>query len=94
MPECSPTVYDVAERAGVAIPTVSRVLRGVTTVDPALRARVFDASEQLGYRPNSLARRLSGTDRGAVGLAMPTDLTHPFYLTLAAHPRDVALREG
>jgi DNA-binding LacI/PurR family transcriptional regulator len=59
-----------------------------------MRKRVLDAARDLAYRPNSLARRLSGADSRAVGLVVPTDLTHPFYLSLAAQLRDAAVREG
>ncbi|MEV1175409.1 LacI family DNA-binding transcriptional regulator, partial [Nonomuraea sp. NPDC049784] len=35
-----PTIYDVAREAGVSAATVSRVLNGARTVDPAMVARV------------------------------------------------------
>jgi LacI family transcriptional regulator len=69
-------------------------MSGAETVDAGMRKRVMDAARELGYRPNSLARQLRGAARRAVGLVVPTDLTHPFYLALAAHLRDAALREG
>lgn len=49
---------DVARHAGVSSQTVSRVSNGHTNVDPATRARVIEAMQVLGYRPNSAARAL------------------------------------
>lgn len=45
-----PTVRDVARRAGVSATTVSRGLRGMTTVTPATRVRIEAAATELGYR--------------------------------------------
>jgi LacI family transcriptional regulator len=52
---------DVAARAGVSFKTVSRVLNREAHVRPALRKRVEDAVEELGYRPNPAARQLAGS---------------------------------
>ena len=54
-----PTIADVAARAGVGLGTVSRVLNGSASVRDGTRARVQEAIDQLGYRPNPLARGLS-----------------------------------
>jgi LacI family transcriptional regulator len=71
MPTGGPSIYTVAERAGVSIATVSRVLRGSAPVAPATRRRVLDAADELGWRPNRLARGLAGEPTGAVGLVFP-----------------------
>jgi DNA-binding LacI/PurR family transcriptional regulator len=47
---------DVAERAGVSVMTVSRVLNGFPGVAEATRRRVEDAVSALGYRANTAAR--------------------------------------
>ncbi|MGH3657804.1 MAG: LacI family DNA-binding transcriptional regulator, partial [Micromonosporaceae bacterium] len=52
------TIYDVAQRAEVSAATVSRVLNGHASVDPQLAERVRSAVDELGYRPNALARNL------------------------------------
>src|SRR5689334_2820433 len=44
-----PTMADVAERAGVSVSTVSRTLRGLTTVSPEARARVEAAVSELSF---------------------------------------------
>jgi LacI family transcriptional regulator len=77
------TIYDVAERAGVSIATVSRTLRGEDCVSDAVRARVLGAADELGYRPNRLARALAEGRTHALGLVLPESLTNPFYAQLA-----------
>ena len=59
---------DVAQRAGVSLMTVSRVLNNTATVKPDTRKRVEAAVEALRYRPNLGARRLAGGRSMFVGL--------------------------
>jgi len=54
-----PTIYDVAERAGVSKSLVSLVLQGNQGVSPARRAAVVAAIKELGYRPNRAATELA-----------------------------------
>ncbi|WP_435227632.1 LacI family DNA-binding transcriptional regulator [Streptomyces sp. Tue6028] len=54
----APTLEDVAREAGVSRATVSRVINGVRSVDPALRDVVRQAIERTGYAPNRAARSL------------------------------------
>ena len=53
-----PNLEQVASVAGVSRATVSRVVNGLASVDPALRERVERAIEELGYTPNLAARTL------------------------------------
>lgn len=52
------TIHDVARAAGVSSQTVSRYMRGFDGMKPATRAKVQSAIDELGWRPNSLARAL------------------------------------
>ncbi len=52
------TLKDVARHAGVSPKTVSRVVNNQSEISPATRARVQAAIQELGYRPNILARSL------------------------------------
>jgi DNA-binding LacI/PurR family transcriptional regulator len=54
-----PTIYDVADRAGVSKSLVSLVLQGSPRVSPARRAAVIAAITELGYRPNRAATELA-----------------------------------
>jgi DNA-binding LacI/PurR family transcriptional regulator len=53
-----PVISDVARRAGVSVPTVSRVLNGAAYVSDEKRSRVQQAIEELGFRPSAAARAL------------------------------------
>lgn len=67
------TLKGVAERAGVSVTTVARVLRGDPTlsVRPETRARVLAAAASLGYRPNRLASGLRTRRTGTIGVVLP-----------------------
>jgi DNA-binding LacI/PurR family transcriptional regulator len=54
-----PTMQDVAKRAGVALSTVSYALNGTRPISEETRQRIFQAMEELGYRPHALARGLA-----------------------------------
>ena len=53
-----PTMRHVAERAGVSLKTVSRVINEEASVAPHTAARVTEAIAELGFRRNDLARSL------------------------------------
>ena len=63
-----PTVYDVAERAGVSIATVSFAFRKPEKVKDSTRELVLAAARQLGYVPSASARGLAHGRTSALGL--------------------------
>jgi len=69
------TIYDVAERAGVSIKSVSRALNGKPNVSEELRRKVEDAAEALGYRPSLSARGLAGASSYLIAALVDADLT-------------------
>lgn len=75
------TIYSVAERAGVSIATVSRVLQGGGTVSSKTTQKVLDAVEQLNYVPLGAARSLAVRHHEAHGLILP-ELSGPYYAEL------------
>jgi len=54
----SATIKDVARLAEVSISTVSRVINDSKPVSPEVRRRVLDVIDELGYKPNEVARSL------------------------------------
>jgi len=82
---------DVAALAGVAIKTVSRAMNGDPTVAPDLAARIRDAADKLGYRPNLTASSLRRGDRrtATIGLLLE-DVANPFFAGLLRAVEDVA----
>lgn len=72
------TIKDVAKTAGVSTATVSAVINESAYVSPALRARVLEAVQLLGYAPSQLARRLR-TGMSELIAIVVADLSNPFY---------------
>ena len=66
--EKAPTVYDVAQRAGVSIATVSMTFRRPNKVREETRRIVLAAAEELNYVPSASARGLAHGRTGALGL--------------------------
>lgn len=87
------TIYDVATRAGVSPATVSRVLNGRTDVSPDLAGRVRQAVDDLGYRPNGVARNLRKRVTTVWGLII-SDIGNPFFTALVRGVEDVAHQAG
>ncbi|GAA3578420.1 LacI family DNA-binding transcriptional regulator [Nonomuraea rosea] len=88
-----PTIYDVAREAGVSAATVSRVLNGAQTVDPAMVARVLTAVRELGYRPNAVARNLRRS-RTTLWAVIISDIGNPFFTATVRGIEDVAQQAG
>jgi LacI family transcriptional regulator len=88
-----PTIYDVARLAGVSTATVSRALNGTGQIAPRTRATIEAAVEQLGYRPNTIARSLVTKSTQTIALLLP-DITNPFYAALVSGIQQSALSHG
>jgi DNA-binding LacI/PurR family transcriptional regulator len=65
------TIADVAERAGVSIATVSRVINQTAPVAPETEAEVRSAIAALNYRPRLAAQVLAGRRTNTLGLYLP-----------------------
>lgn len=65
------TIRDVAQKAGVGVGTVSRVLNDSVSVSQETRRKVLDAISDLDYTPNAAARRLSRGKTMVVGALVP-----------------------
>jgi DNA-binding LacI/PurR family transcriptional regulator len=83
--DSTPTIYDIARKAGVGIATVSRVLNGSERVADATREAVQRAMQELDFRPNRAARRLAvgGVNRPRVAALMPF-FSASFYYAVSA----------
>lgn len=90
------TLRDVAERAGVSITTVSRILNGRETGVPvreATRERILAAAKDLGYKPNLLARALRGSSSSLLGVIV-RDISDPFHAQVLRGVNRVAQVRG
>lgn len=74
----SPTIYDIAELAGVNPSTVSRALNKPGRINPITEAKVRAAAEQLNYRVNPMARSLP-TGRTKMLAVIVADITNPMF---------------
>jgi LacI family transcriptional regulator len=84
---------DVAELAGVATMTVSRVLNESAPVTEQVRERVLDAIKQLNYRPNPVARSLRRARSNSIGIIVP-NFYDPFFAICAHEVSVVAKKHG
>ena len=64
------SIRDVAERAGVSIATVSRVMNKKPYISEDVRQRVLAAIDELGYQPSRVARALKTATTNIIGLVI------------------------
>lgn len=83
-----PTIYDVAQRAGVSKSLVSLVLRGAPHVSDARRKAVLTAIQELGYRPSRAASALASQQTRSVGVLID-DFRNPWFVELLAGLRSI-----
>ncbi len=62
------TIYDISEKAGVSIATVSRVLNGSSNVSEKTRKKVLDVINRYEYTPNAFARGLGLNTMKTIGI--------------------------
>jgi LacI family transcriptional regulator len=86
-------IKDVAAAARVSTKTVSRVLNGVSTVDPSLRRRVEKAIAALDYVPSPAARSLRTGTGSLVGVVVDA-IDDPFFSELVSGVEDQAIQFG
>ncbi len=86
------TIYDISEKAGVSIATVSRVLNGSRKVSEKTRRKVLDIIDRYGYTPNAFARGLGLNTMKTIGImcADSSDL----YLAKGIYYVEEKLREN
>ncbi|MCM2427101.1 LacI family DNA-binding transcriptional regulator [Streptomyces sp. RKAG337] len=87
------TIRDVAERAGVSVATVSRVLAGNYPTSAAARAKVLRAVKDLDYVIDARARALAGTGPKTVAVIVQA-VDSPFYAEVAQGVEQEAAARG
>ena len=83
----------IAAELGVSVTTVSKVLNDQPDIGSATRARVLARVEQLGYRPNAVARSLTLRRTHTLGVVIP-DLMHSFFVEIVAGIEGVMSARG
>ena len=87
------TIKDVAIKAGVSPATVSRVVGNYGYVSQRTRKKVLVAIQDLGYRPNAIARSMVTKSTCTIGLVV-TDITNPFFAQIARSVEEVVWKNG
>lgn len=72
------TIYEVSALAGVSLSSVSRVLNDHEHVSEKTKKKVMAAMDELGYRPNAVARSLASNRTNSIGVLV-SELHGPFY---------------
>jgi LacI family transcriptional regulator len=81
------TLKDIAKRVGFSITTVSRALGGYDDVADETRHLIVQTAQEMGYRPNVMARRLQKQRTDTLGFVIPTfgpRFSDPFFSELLA----------
>ncbi|MDR4886780.1 LacI family DNA-binding transcriptional regulator [Fredinandcohnia sp. QZ13] len=71
-------IQQVAQKAGVSVATVSRVLNNATSVSPKTRLKVENAIKDLNYEPSMLGRNLRNSESRQLLVLLPS-ISNPFY---------------
>lgn len=88
------TIKDIAEKCGVSITTVSRVINDkLEGVGTETRGKVIEAIERLNYQPNSIARSMVTKKTNTIALVIP-DICNPFFPELARGVEDCCTQRG
>ncbi len=83
------TIKDIAEKCGVSVTTVSRVLNDKPDVNDETRSKVLKVIEDSNYRPNGMARSLVINQTYSIGLIIP-DINNPYFPEVARGVEDQA----
>ena len=73
------TMKDIAQRCGVSVSTVSRVLSGNELIGPETTRAVLQTAEEMGYMPDVTARTLKTNRSDMIGILYDMMLTHPYF---------------
>jgi LacI family transcriptional regulator len=87
------TMKRIAAELGVSTTTISKVLNDQPDIGKATRARVLAKVEELGYRPNAVARSLTLRRTSTLGVVIP-DLMHSFFVEIVAGIESVTSARG
>lgn len=88
------TIEEVAKQANVSKGTVSAVINGKNSVNPATREHILKVMKDLNFRPRGMARNLKNGDQvRCIGIIIK-DLNYPFYTSIAAGAREYANSQG
>lgn len=89
----SVTINDVAEKAGVAISTVSNIINNKSNVSPKTRDKVLKVIDDLGYEVDPVASRMKKGNSKIIGMII-TNFNRIFYPPAIRCCREIAASMG
>ncbi|MGD8427292.1 MAG: LacI family DNA-binding transcriptional regulator [Balneolaceae bacterium] len=81
------TIYDIAEKAGVSIATVSRVMNKNEGISDKTRKKVLKVADELGYHPQAYAQGLARKEKNLIMVVVPV-LSNYFFMEVLAGIQD------
>lgn len=75
------TLKDIAAKANVSLSTVCRALQGKSDISETTKKIIVKIAEELGYRPNTIARSLRLKRTNVLGVIIP-DTSNPYFANL------------
>ncbi len=87
------TIKDIAEKLNISYSTVSRALNNKYGVKAETREKILEASKEMNYHPNAIARGLVNRQTHTIGLIIP-DIKNPFYPEIAGGIEEIAADSG
>ena len=87
------TIKEVAQRAGVSVTTVSRVLNKRGYISQEMHDKIYATMEELNYQPNEVARSLTRRRTKIIGLLVPS-VDDPYFGEVVNQLILAAMRHG
>lgn len=87
------SIYDIAQRLGVSVSSVSRALSDHPSISAALKERIRQVAEELHYTPNSVAVNLKTGKRNTIGVVVP-GINRSFFSSAIEGIEDKAYKQG
>lgn len=87
------TIYDIAEKAGVSIATVSRVFNNSNSVSEKTKLKVQAIADEVGYHPQAYAQGLASRKKNMIMAVVPI-ISNYFFMEVLSGIQDKLLKNG
>lgn len=85
------TIQEIAQKSGVSVSTVSRVLNNSPSVSPKKREKIQQIIDEYNYTPSVFARGMVNHTSKNIGIILP-DITNPYFASLFLEVQNFALK--
>lgn len=87
------TIKDIAKELNLAVSTISRAFNEKYDIHPDTRRRILEKAQQMGYRPNPIAKKLLQQKSMNIGIVIP-EFINCFFPEVIIGAQEVFFREG